>query len=72
MLEVGEAFGEETPGILASSFGQAVAGFARLKEVLLSELGESEGYRPFLTRDGSTLYFAQSERSIQGGLSFSF
>jgi hypothetical protein len=32
----------------------------------------AEGYRPFITRDGSTLYFAQSERSIQGGLSFSF
>jgi hypothetical protein len=32
----------------------------------------AEGYRPFLTRDGSTLYFAQSQRSIQGGLSFSF
>ena len=32
----------------------------------------AEGYRPFVTRDGSTLYFAQDERSIQGGLSFSF
>jgi Carboxypeptidase regulatory-like domain len=32
----------------------------------------AEGYRPFLTRDGSTLYFAQTERSIQGGLSFTF
>jgi Carboxypeptidase regulatory-like domain len=32
----------------------------------------AQGYRPFLTRDGSTLYFAQDERSIQGGLSFSF
>lgn len=32
----------------------------------------AEGYRPFLTRDGSTLYFAQDERSIRGGLSFSF
>ncbi len=32
----------------------------------------AEGYRPFLTRDGSTLYFAQDERSILGGLSFSF
>jgi hypothetical protein len=32
----------------------------------------AEGYRPFLTRDGSTLFFAQDERSIQGGLSFSF
>src|ERR1700727_534327 len=32
----------------------------------------AEGYRPFLTRDGSTLYFAQDARSILGGLSFSF
>ena len=31
-----------------------------------------QGYRPFLTPDGSTLYFAQANRSIQGGLSFSF
>jgi hypothetical protein len=32
----------------------------------------AQGYRPFVTQDGSTLYFAQAERSIQGGLSFSF
>lgn len=32
----------------------------------------AQGYRPFLTHDGSTLYFAQAERSVQGGLSFSF
>jgi hypothetical protein len=32
----------------------------------------AQGYRPFLTRDGSTLYFAQDERSVLGGLSFSF
>jgi Carboxypeptidase regulatory-like domain len=32
----------------------------------------AEGYRPFLTPDGSTLYFAQANRSIEGGLSFSF
>ncbi|MGA9606972.1 MAG: carboxypeptidase-like regulatory domain-containing protein [Rouxiella badensis] len=32
----------------------------------------AQGYRPFVTRDGSTLYFAQTERSIQGGLSFTF
>jgi nitrogen fixation protein len=32
----------------------------------------AQGYRPFLTHDGSTLFFAQTERSIQGGLSFSF
>jgi hypothetical protein len=32
----------------------------------------AQGYRPFVTQDGSTLYFAQAERSIQGGLSFFF
>jgi hypothetical protein len=32
----------------------------------------AEGYRPFLTPDGNTLYFAQADRSIQAGLSFSF
>lgn len=32
----------------------------------------AEGYRPFVTSDGSTLYFAQAERSIQGGVSFTF
>jgi Carboxypeptidase regulatory-like domain len=32
----------------------------------------AQGYRPFLTSDGSTLYFAQVDRSVEGGLSFSF
>jgi hypothetical protein len=32
----------------------------------------AQGYRPFVTRDGSTLYFAQAERSLQGGLAFNF
>jgi len=32
----------------------------------------AQGYRPFITRDGSTLYFAQAERSLRGGLSFTF
>lgn len=32
----------------------------------------AQGYRPFVTQDGSTLYFAQAERSVTGGLSFSF
>jgi Carboxypeptidase regulatory-like domain len=32
----------------------------------------AQGYRPFLTSDGSTLYFAQTARSIVGGLSFTF
>lgn len=31
-----------------------------------------QGYRPFLTPDGSALYFAQTDRAIEGGLSFSF
>jgi hypothetical protein len=32
----------------------------------------AEGYRPFVSSDGSTLYFAQAARSVEGGLSFSF
>lgn len=31
-----------------------------------------EGYQPFLTSDGSHLYFAQAQRSIRGGLAFVF
>jgi hypothetical protein len=32
----------------------------------------AEGYRPFVTTDGSTLYFAQADRSVRGGVSFTF
>jgi hypothetical protein len=32
----------------------------------------AEGYQPFLTSDGSQLYFAQAQRSIRGGLAFNF
>ena len=32
----------------------------------------AEGYRPFLTSDGSLLIFAQDQRSIRAGLAFSF
>ena len=32
----------------------------------------AEGYRPFLSADGQTLYFAQAPRTIQAGLSFNF
>jgi Carboxypeptidase regulatory-like domain len=32
----------------------------------------AEGYRPFVSSDGSTLYFAQAARCVEGGLSFSF
>ena len=32
----------------------------------------AQGYRPFLSADGQTLYFTQAPRSIRAGLSFSF
>ncbi|AXC14523.1 hypothetical protein ACPOL_5271 [Acidisarcina polymorpha] len=32
----------------------------------------AQGYRPFVTSDGSTLYFAQADRSVRGGVSFTF
>ena len=32
----------------------------------------AQGYRPFLSADGQTLYFAQAPRTIQAGVSFSF
>ena len=32
----------------------------------------AEGYRPFLSQDGTTVYFAQAQRCIAGGISFSF
>ncbi len=32
----------------------------------------AEGYRPFVSEDGQTLYFAQAPRTIQAGLSFNF
>ena len=32
----------------------------------------AQGYRPFLSQDGQTLFLAQSPRTIQAGLAFSF
>jgi hypothetical protein len=32
----------------------------------------AEGYRPYLLSDGSVLVFAQDQRSVQGGLAFTF
>ncbi len=32
----------------------------------------AQGYLPFVTSDGSVLYFAQAPRAIEGGISFSF
>jgi hypothetical protein len=32
----------------------------------------AQGYRPFLSADGQTLFLAQSPRTIQAGLAFTF
>jgi hypothetical protein len=32
----------------------------------------AEGYRPFLSADGTTVYFAQAQRCLAGGIAFSF
>jgi hypothetical protein len=32
----------------------------------------AQGYRPFLSADGQTLYLAQSPRALQAGLAFTF
>ena len=32
----------------------------------------AQGYRPFLSADGQTLFLAQSPRTVQGGLAFTF
>jgi len=32
----------------------------------------AEGYQPFLTSDGTHLYFAQAQRAIRGGVAFTF
>ena len=32
----------------------------------------AQGYRPYLSADGQTVYFAQAPRTIQAGLSFTF
>ncbi len=32
----------------------------------------AQGYRPFLSQDGTTVYFTQEQRCIAGGVSFSF
>jgi hypothetical protein len=32
----------------------------------------SQGYRPFLSKDGQTLFLAQSPRTMQAGVAFTF
>jgi Carboxypeptidase regulatory-like domain len=50
--------------------GRVLPGGIQAQVDLNNLLGE--GYRSFKNADGNTLYFAQAERSIQGGLSFTF
>ncbi len=47
-------------------------GMGRLEAILDVRNLLAEGYRPFLSDDGGTVYFAQAQRSIAGGISFSF
>ena len=48
------------------------AGAGRLQAVLDVRNLLAQGYRPFLSQDGTTVYFAQAQRCIAGGVSFSF
>ncbi len=45
---------------------------ANLEAVLEVQNLLQQGYQPFVSHDGHTLYLAQSSRVLQGGLSFSF
>ena len=47
-------------------------GMGRLEALVAVRNLLAEGYRPFLSEDGGTVYFAQAQRSIAGGISFSF
>ena len=44
----------------------------RLEAVLDVRNLLAQGYRPFLSQDGTTVYFTQEQRCIAGGVSFSF
>ncbi len=48
------------------------AGAGRLQAVLDVRNLLAQGYRPFLSQDGTTVYFAQAQRCIAGGIGFSF
>ncbi len=48
------------------------AGTGRLEAILDVRNLLAQGYRPFLSQDGTTVYFAQTQRCIAGGISFSF
>ena len=44
----------------------------RLEAVLDVRNLLAQGYRPFLSQDGTTVYFAQAQRCVAGGISFRF
>lgn len=48
------------------------AGSGRVEAILDVRNLLAQGYRPFLSQDGTTVYFTQGQRCIAGGLSFSF
>jgi len=61
---------------LSFTLRQAVSLGERLPEGLEATIDVSnllaEGYQPYLSADGRTLFLAQTPRTIQGGLSFTF
>lgn len=48
------------------------AGSGRVEAILDVHNLLAQGYRPFVSQDGTMVYFAQAQRCIAGGLSFSF
>jgi hypothetical protein len=69
-----EAFSDQA--FLSFTLRQAVRWGDRLPEGLEATIDVTnllaEGYQPFLSADGRTLFLAQTPRTIQGGLSFTF
>jgi hypothetical protein len=66
----------EDPGYLSFYVRQALRWGDRLPAGLEATVDVTnllaEGYQPFLSADGRTLFLAQSARTVQGGLSFTF
>ena len=69
-----EAFSDQA--FLSFTLRQAVRWGDRLPEGLEATIDVTnllaEGYQPYLSADGRTLFLAQTPRTVQGGLSFTF
>jgi hypothetical protein len=69
-----DAFSDQA--FLSFTLRQAVRWGDRLPEGLEAMIDVTnllaEGYQPFLSADGRTLFLAQTPRTVQGGLSFTF